>query len=607
MSQFLQVFYVLLSAVLLALAIPNEYFLYGSPAIGLFSILPLYIAIYRTKSYKRAFLLCYLQAAVTHLLSSFWLGNFQGFAIFTLGASLVGTGFILGIMGLFFYFPAQFSKRENNLEELAGNKCHLIALRPVWFSIVYTLYEWCKSTGFLAYPWGTVSMAVYRWPLMTQIADITGTYGVTFLFVLFSACLGEGIELLGKVQNSIYPKKLLFSYKNTTKFCGALLLLSLFYGIEQYTKPLNQTKTMNTVLIQHNNDSFARTERLNIETSQRLTKDGIETFKNDEEKCDLVVWSEAVLSKRFPNAENYYNFYPDEEPLLKFVKNQKTPFIIGGPFTINQQKNDYGNSALLFDENGKFRGKYIKMHLVPFAELIPGREYDAVRKFFKKIAGSYGWAPGKKITLFEIPLSTPALNSHDAEIVSLMGQKTKQASKTSVKVSTPICFDDSALEVCRAMFLQGSECFVNITNDSWSKTKSAETQHFAVAHYRSIEFRTTTIRAANAGLSCVIDPRGRMTESLPLFEEGFLSARVPIYERQMTIYARFGNWVPHLFAVIAALFIYLTHRKFRDEDEEDFEITTEQIRHTMEWYDRLDAAMSVYDEIFAVDWSIWNW
>ena len=201
MSQILQIFCTLLSTVLMALALPNEFLTFGSPLIGLFAIYPFYIAMRSCKHYREAFVLCFIHGSVTHLLSSFWLGNFPGFAIFTLGASDLGTGFFEGFFSIGFYFPFLFAPKSDRLSELSG-VCHLaIPFRVLWFCAIYTIWEYCKSTGFLAYPWGTVSMTAYKWKTITQIADITGVYGVTFLFVLFSALLGEGTILLGELSN----------------------------------------------------------------------------------------------------------------------------------------------------------------------------------------------------------------------------------------------------------------------------------------------------------------------------------------------------------------------------------------------------------------------
>ena len=81
MYRFLQVFYAIFSGALLALAIPNELYKLGSPLLGLFSLVPLYIAVSRSKTYNEAFLVCALQALTCHVASSFWLGFFHGFAL----------------------------------------------------------------------------------------------------------------------------------------------------------------------------------------------------------------------------------------------------------------------------------------------------------------------------------------------------------------------------------------------------------------------------------------------------------------------------------------------------------------------------------------------
>lgn len=570
MFPFLQVFYSLLSGALLSLGIPNDFFLYGLPVAGLFSAAPLYIAINTSKSYKTAFLCCYVQTALCHLLSSFWLGNFAGFAVFTLGGSLIVTGFIGGFISFVSYFPVLYSKKSDSLSELAGKKPFAPAFRILWFTVVYVVYEWCKSTGFTAYPWGTVSMTAFRWPLLTQISDITGVWGVSFLFVLFSACLGEGILLLGKIGNSEAKREVFSSFKCVFLCCISLFVISSVYGAYEILKSRDPVKMMNTVLVQQNNDAWNRNQKMNIQVSQILSDEGIQEIHDKyDENTDLVVWSEAVLSKRFPPAEDFYNYFPEDKPLLPYINEKNVPFLIGGPFIMDAEKKDYGNGALLFDKNGKFRGVYTKMHLVPFAERIPGRQYEVVRNFVKKNFGSAGWMPGEKPVIFEIPLnSNQPEPKNNFEVVSLLDKKSDGKKTDFARITTPICFDDSAIEVMRAMFLDGSECFVNITNDSWSRTKSAETQHFVVAHYRSIEFRTTTIRSANAGVTAVVSPTGKVLASLPLFEPGALSYKVPIYERQITIFARFGNWLPHLCVVLCLIFVIFKLRQhYQDEKE----------------------------------------
>ena len=87
--QILQVFYSIFSGIITALAIPNELFLLGSPLLGIIALIPLFVVISRSKSFAEAGLLTGLQLFVTHMLSSYWLGRFKDFAIFTLGAERI--------------------------------------------------------------------------------------------------------------------------------------------------------------------------------------------------------------------------------------------------------------------------------------------------------------------------------------------------------------------------------------------------------------------------------------------------------------------------------------------------------------------------------------
>ena len=608
MFQILQILCTILSSFILALAIPNEFLTFGSPLLGLFALFPFYIAQSRSKSLRGIFLLCFLHGSLTHLLSSFWLGNFPGFAIFTLGASDIGTGFFEGFFALAFYFPRLFAKKSEKLSGLSCQNHFALPFRIFWFSGVYTIWEYCKSTGFLAYPWGTISMCAYEWNFLTQIADITGVYGITFLFALVSALLGEGTLLIGSLANSAAAKNTFISYKKTCITVLALFLVSFCYGIYQVARERNPVKTMSTILVQQNRNPHRRIEEENILLAEKLTEEALEGYSESDEKCDLVVWSEAVLSKRFPTAEVYYKFFPSDEPLIKFIKKHRTPFIIGGPVVFNDENHEYGNSALLFDKDGKYSGSYTKMHLVPFAELIPLRKYEKVRSIIKSMVGfSYGWTPGKRPVLFEIALTNPQPDNEPYKIISIAeanGNSNKK--KPSAILSTPICFDDSANEVCRALYRLGSEVFVNITNDSWSKTESAEIQHFVVAHYRSIEYRTTTIRSANAGYTCVIDPTGRVLADLPLFQEDALSYKVPIFERRMTVYAIFGDWLPWSLIVLAFAYIFFAVKRKAEEEKALKDIKLTLLPHTIEWYELWDSVMESYESTFSIDWNKWN-
>ena len=574
MNLILQVFYSVFSGLLLTLGIPNEFFLLGNPFFAFISIIPFYLAIKYAKNYKHAFLLGFIQTITTHLASSFWLAYFKDFAIFTLGASAVATAVIGGSIAIFLYVP--FSRKETpELYSYSILKPFYedSAFRIVYFAALYTVYEWVKSSGFLGYPWGTISSAMYKWHSFTQLAAITGTYGLTFLTVLFDSIIAEGTEnyyLSCKWQGTgthIEDRLPFFnSTINAAKVFTLLFILTLIWGNYEYNKPRTPVKSISTIMVQQNfNPWDLDTDNTTVSTSMRLSQEKIDELRKLGKEPQLIVWSEGSLQAHFPKAYDYYSWQPEPESLIGFLKKNRIPFITGG--VVSKKTDDltrYYNVNLAFDADANLRGYYGKLHLVPFAEQIPGIDNPVIKKIFKKVVGiSAGWTPGGQLTYFDIPCSytvaefNPTLKDIDISMPYYAAEQQKDMAK--VRISTPVCFDDSFTDVMRPMFLNGAELFVNLTDDSWSLKKSSEFQHFCIASYRAIEYRTTLIRSTNAGYSVVVSPSGAILADQPLFEESSLAYDVPIYAREMTPYARFGNWLPYscivLFVIVCILMV----------------------------------------------------
>ena len=563
------------SGFMLSAAIPNEFYLFGCPVYTLLAFIPLYLIFNKIKDFKTAFLAFFLQTLTTHLISSFWLAYFKDFAVFTLGASALGTACIGGAFGLYFFIPYYTSDCQNKLNEYYAGVSFLslktirrsTAFRVLYFAALYTLYEWVKSAGFLGYPWGTVSSAMFRWPLLMQTASITGTYGITFMIILFNGLAAEA--LMQYYGNYSLQKNRTAETILTAKFFGMLLLLMLIHGVFQYDKPRKPVKELMTITVQQNSNPWDEdSDKKSILTSQRLTKEKIDELEMAEQKAQLVVWSEGCLQRAFPNSENYYSWYPSEKPLADFVKEINVPFIFGGSFVRYGKIKQYFNTSLLYDEDGLFRGYYAKNHLVPFAEALPFMEIPPVHAFMEKVVGiSAGWAPGDQYVYFDVPCSVtenfklPAVKNIDLT-KTYSKQKKEDQTPFTVRISTPICFDDAFTDIMRPLFLNGTELFINITDDSWSLKKSSEIQHFVIASYRAIEYRTTLVRSANAGYSVVVDPAGKIIADLPLFEEAAMAANIPVFKREMTTYARFGNWLPYLCLIFFAVCVVWSYFSF---------------------------------------------
>ena len=519
-----------------------------------------------------------IDALSTHLLSSYWLANFKDFAIFTLGASAFGTACIEAMAGCLFFFPFAGGRDGGANLIVESKRVSFEPYKPLHFAAVRVVYEWAKSTGFLAYPWGVLSMAAFGNKALLQSADIFGTYGISFLMAFFAACAAEFILLFNKfnfcLKNSFQNAK--FSLICSAKCLVLCLILIFAYGTVRLCQKSPVQKVLNAVLVQQNMDPWASNDdQESVQKSIALSRSGMREFEAQGKKTDLIVWSEAVLRYAIPHALGRYNYVPDGQSLFDFIKSAGVPFVIGGPYFEqfkDKKDSDMYNAALVFDKEATLRGYYAKSHLVPFAEVIPFVEYDFVKNTMERLVGfSNGWNPGKRLVLFDFEAAQSPLAdqpvyldlSKEPELEGINAQKVK------VRTAIPICFEDAFPDTCGPMFQAGAELFLNITDDSWSKTKSAEYQHFAVAAFRAVEYRTALARSTNAGFTAVVDDKGRLVSSIPLFQDGYLCAQIPIFARRSTVYSVFGNWFVHLLLLalfaLAALKAYeLRPPKLRD-------------------------------------------
>jgi len=130
-----------------------------------------------------------------------------------------------------------------------------------------------------------------------------------------------------------------------------------------------------------------------------------------------------------------------------------------------------------------------------------------------------------------------------------------------VALATPICFEATMTDACRRLARVDdgrARWLVNLTNDGWFGISSGPYQHLQQARVRAIEEGLPLVRAANTGISAVIDPLGRIVNSLPLGTEGVLDAPLPRRIRP-TIYARAGDGIAALI-FLAAIFVVVRNR-----------------------------------------------
>jgi apolipoprotein N-acyltransferase len=391
-----------------------------------------------------------------------------------------------------------------------------------------------------------VAYAVQNYPRLIQIADFTGVYGLSFLLSFSSAFMAEWFEQQGSARRALWRPGLI-----------GLCIFVWFsvYGMFKLAHPTPTVDRVPLLLIQHNADTWVGGELDSLSTVMKLSRQGFDSVVStgipagglqkskatpgETEprfyKPALIVWSETVLRRPFEDYRPFYRKNPPDQPLIPFLEETGVPLLTGAPVVLNWETYDATNSAILIEPTSRVAFSYAKQHPVPFAEAIPFWEYQWMRDFMKNVVGlDGGWTMGTTATVMEIP--TP--------------------SKRPLRFGVPICFEDAFAGLCADFYRKGADLMINITNDSWSKTDSAEIQHFAAARFRTVENRRVLVRSTNAGLTAVVDAEGRTIASLPLFVPAYLAVSVPVQRSDVpTVYFLLGDWFPALGAIVILLYL----------------------------------------------------
>lgn len=555
----------LLGGALTALAVPNELFPRGNPALGWLAAAPLYWALAASPGFGVSAAIGAVYGASAHGFSSYWLWFFKDYAVWTLGSTVLAYAVVYAHFALWLSFLLR-----------RGGVCSPLAYALLWAGL-----EFYKSTGFLGYPWGLLAYSVNEVLPLIQIADHTGVYGISFLLAWSGASLAEitGIPRGGgrsgtRISGSDAEDGTVFLPSETSILRGtapdlpadgrdrralgvgnlALVALTavlvLAYGYARLSRPVPEAGRIAAVLVQQNSDSWTDGEERTLLACMDLTRRAVaETGR----RPDIVLWNESNLDAPYEEFFRKYSRYPAADPLVPFFRASGTRFLLGAPIALDWETYSFMNSVILVGPDGSLEDGYGKIQLVPFAEAVPFWEYPWFRAFMDKVVGlgAGGWTPGSERVLFELPTSGgPAF-----------------------RFAAPICFEDAFSGLCRDFAQDGADFFVNLTNDSWSRTVSALVQHFAAARFRAVENRRTLVRSTNGGISCVVGPYGEVLAELPVFRAESRFLEIPVYrEERETVYTAYGDWFGYsalflsgLFALILVLEERISTRRNRRE------------------------------------------
>ncbi len=437
------------------------------------------------KSVKEAFRLSYLFGVV------FFAGTLYWF----IHVTVVGAALLVLYLSL---YPAVFGAGYSFFS--SRSRLFKIFLFPsLWVSL-----EFARAHFLTGFGWASLGQSQYKVLPVIQIADVTGVLGVSFLIVMVNTVLQE-IWALGREKGWGTRKEMIAPVA-----VGSLtLVLVLGYGIIRLNSFKDAEPGMTIAVVQA--DIPQEMKWHPPAWGQIMQKYMALTEKAAAQRPDLIIWPETSYPGILWEDKDLF------EDLKAFVRGVRVPVLVG---SVTGQGERYYNSAILLSAEGEVLKQYHKIHLVPFGEYIPLR---SMFPLLERIVPIADFTSGGEYTVFPSSNGAPG------------------------KFSVLICFEDTVARLSRGFVRAGAEVLVNITNDAWFKDTKAPFLHLQSSVFRTVENRRWLARAANTGVSCFIDPVGRIRASV---EDGeHKKTYVPGYAvyrlglgTEKTFYTRFGDF-----------------------------------------------------------------
>lgn len=375
-------------------------------------------------------------------------------------------------------------------------------------------------------PWNLLGYAAGEPLAVAQVASLTGVYGLSFLAAAFSALLARLPDDRSETPCPVSSTALFFAA--CALLPGALLAGYLWspqaparYRAELVQLNFPQSPQYGVNWFEENAASLDETERISIEAGAgtRGAKHGTR----------LIIWPEVPAPFTLQDARF-------AERAARIAQQGGAYFLVGviefrGPAggATAPQGADTGNSRGLTPRNsvtllsplGQPLYTYDKVHLVPFGEYVPWRDW--LTWAGPLVAQVGGFEPGSL-------RSTGHLEG--GEFATLICFEAAFPGEVRRFVADPDCPD-----TC-----QGAGLLINISNDGWfGPGSAAREQHLRMARMRAIENRRWLLRATNNGRTVAIDPYGRIVARLDPDTRGVLHAPYD-FRTDRTIYTSFGDW-----------------------------------------------------------------
>ncbi len=479
------------------------------------ALVPLLIALFREASWKRSLLLGWIFGVVFFSGCCYWiLDVLQGYGDMHWSGALLLFALLIVYLSI---FPGLFACAFSRLALRFPGLCFLLA------PCLWVATEYLRGHLLTGFPWCLTGYVLVDHASLARIATFTGVYGLSFLVVLINALIA-GLFFRSKPAAVSLPV--------TLAFLGGFMWTG--------TKPLeaNDTGKAHARLVQTH---IPLDQPWDPQSQSRLLEELIELslsppFKDPATapetrllpagppEVKLVIWPETP-------APFYYHEDPSFRRSMNGLAESSRSWLLFGfvDWPMEDARSDTGpyNSVATVSPRGELIAQYDKMHLVPFGEYVP---WSWLFFFVEKISTGVGdYRPGSRVGVSRL--------------------------ESGEKVGIFICYEAVVPDLVRRFAAEGAEVLVNITNDAWFGDSAAPHQHLLMARMRAVENRRYLLRAANSGISAVIDPLGKVLSTTGLHRRTVLDGDFR-FRRAPTFYSRNGDlfaWLCLALSLIAGI------------------------------------------------------
>jgi apolipoprotein N-acyltransferase len=461
--------------------------------------------------------------------AGFLIGWWFGFGYFIAGLYWVGYAFLVDAKTFGWLLPFAVTALPAGLAVFTGLGVALArvlwtpgALRVLTLAAALTTSEWLRGHVLTGFPWNAFGYALTAPLALAQSAALFGIWGLTFIAVAVFA--SPALLADDRKRRRFVP---------LIGAAGLLAGLALFGAIRLALDPTEMVDGVTLRIMQPN---IQQDQKFAYSAKDEVMRRYVDLSKGTASGVPLdgithLVWPESA----FP-------FFLTREPealaTLARMLPPTTVLITGAARLADRAPGANGirayNSIYVIDHNGSILSIYDKLHLVPFGEYLPFQSLLESLGLMHLTKMPGGFIPGERRRRMAVP-GAPAMLPLICYEVIFPGQAVPPGERPG--------------------------WLLNLTNDAWFGISAGPYQHLQQARVLAIEEGLPLVRSANSGISAVVDPLGRIVQSLPLGSAGTLDSRLP-RPIAATIYARIGDlWLWFIIAAIFAASVVIRVRK----------------------------------------------